>query len=63
MTEEQLDALVYELTTLHRINNPRAVHRICDNARDAIIELRARLDAKPRRGRPPKVQGDLTSGV
>ena len=54
MTDEQLDTLVYELTTIHRINNPRAVHRICDNARQAIVELRAKLDEKPRRGRPPK---------
>lgn len=59
MTDEQLDTLVYELTTIHRINNPRAVHRICDNARQAIVELRTKLDEKPRRGRPPKAVTEI----
>lgn len=49
----EIAELISTLRTVHRIENPRAVDRICREAADVIEEL-ATAPAPKRRGRPPK---------
>jgi len=46
--------LVATLRTIHRVENPRAVDRLCREAADRIEQLSA--PEPKRRGRPPKHQ-------
>jgi plasmid stabilization system protein ParE len=47
--------LIATLRTIHRVENPRAVDRLCREAADRIEQLAEQTAPEPkRRGRPPK---------
>jgi len=62
MDKDKIAAIKAGLRSIHRIENPRAVHKICDEALE-LIEMLEQQQAAPmpkRRGRPPKVIPGVT---
>lgn len=56
MDKDKIAAIKAGLRSIHRIENPRAVHKICDEALELIEMLEQQAAPMPkRRGRPPKV--------
>ena len=54
MTEDEMKALKQRLAAPHRIQNRRVLYDTCRRA----LSLIEALEAKPKRGRPPKVIAD-----
>jgi hypothetical protein len=57
MTEEEMKALKQRLAAPHRIQNRRVLYDTCRRA----LSLIEALEAKPKRGRPPKVKEEVIS--
>jgi hypothetical protein len=61
MDKDKIAAIKAGLRSIHRIENPRAVHKICDEALELIEMLEQQTAPMPkRRGRPPKVIPGVT---
>ena len=61
MDKDKIAAIKAGLQSIHRIENPRAVHKICDEALELIEMLEQQATPMPkRRGRPPKVIPGVT---
>ena len=54
MTEDEIKALKAKLAMPHRVASTRVLHDAC---RKALLYIE-QLEAKPKRGRPPKVADD-----
>jgi len=53
MTDAEIQEIANSLKRAHRINNPIALFKLCDEAAAVLDELVSERN-KPKRGRPPK---------